>query len=177
MAAPACTIRPCAPGDEGALSLLGQATFLEAFAGTLRGGDIFGHCARKHSPQVYRDWLHDPAMHLWIAETAHGAAPVGYLVLSPPAELPLPDLSETDAEVRRVYLLHRFQGLGLGRRLMDMARDHARRLGRRRLLLGVYAQNHAAIGFYQALGYRPVGTRTFRVGETDCQDLILALAL
>jgi diamine N-acetyltransferase len=176
MAAPACLIRPCAPGDEGALSLLGQATFLEAFAGTLRGSDIFGHCARMHSLQVYRAWLHDPAMWLWVAETAQGAAPVGYLVLSP-ADLPLPDLAEADAEVKRVYLLHRFQGQGLGRRLMDTARECARQLGRRRLLLGVYAQNHEAIGFYQALGYRTVGTRTFRVGDTDCQDLILALEL
>jgi len=176
MGAPACTIRPCAAGDEAALTLLGQATFLEAFAGTLRGSDIFGHCTRMHSLQVYRDWLHDPGMRLWVAETVQGAAPVGYLVLSP-AELPLPDLSEADAEVKRVYLLHRFQGLGLGRRLMDMARDSARQLDRRRLLLGVYAQNLAAIGFYQKLGYRPVGTRTFRVGDTDCQDLILGLAL
>jgi ribosomal protein S18 acetylase RimI-like enzyme len=156
--------------------VLGQATFLEAFAGTLRGSDIFGHCARMHSLQRYRDWLHDPSMDLWVAEAAAGAAPVGYCVLSP-AELPLADLQEADAEVKRVYLLHRFQGLGLGRRLMDTARDRAQQLGKRRLLLGVYAQNHAAIGFYQTLGYHPVGTRTFRVGQTDCQDLILALAL
>lgn len=176
MAAPACTLRRCTPGDEVALTLLGQATFLEAFAGTLRGSDIFGHCTRMHSLQVYRDWLHDPAMQLWMTETVEGAAPVGYLVLSP-ADLPLPDLSEADAEVKRVYLLHRFQGLGLGRRLMDAARDHARQLGRRRLLLGVYAQNHPAIAFYRRLGYHPVGTRTFRVGETDCQDLILGLTL
>lgn len=176
MAAAACNIRPCAPGDEAALTLLGQATFLEAFAGTLHGSDIFAHCARMHSPQQYARWLQDPTMHLWVAETTHGATPVGYLVLSP-ADLPLPDLSEADAEVKRVYLLHRFQGLGLGRRLMDIARDRARQLGRRRLLLGVYAQNHAAIGFYRTLGYHPVGTRTFRVGDTDCQDLILGLTL
>ncbi|HTW75972.1 MAG TPA: GNAT family N-acetyltransferase [Steroidobacteraceae bacterium] len=176
MAAPACSIRPCAPGDEAALALLGQASFLEAFAGTLRGSDILRHCERMHAPQVYRDWLRDPAMHLWIAEVTQGAAPVGYCVLAP-ADLPLPDLGEADAEVKRVYLLHRFQGLGLGRRLMDTAREQARALGRRRLLLGVYGQNHAAIGFYESLGYRPVGTRVFRVGESDCQDLILALAL
>ena len=29
------TIRPCVPGDEAALALVGQATFLETYAGVL----------------------------------------------------------------------------------------------------------------------------------------------
>jgi diamine N-acetyltransferase len=41
--------------DAAALSLLGQATFLEAFAGILNGPDILAHCAKAHSADVYRD--------------------------------------------------------------------------------------------------------------------------
>jgi ribosomal protein S18 acetylase RimI-like enzyme len=171
-----CVIRPAAPGDEAALALLGQATFLESFAGTLRGRDIAIHCERAHAPRVYRDWLAAADAHVWLAEAAHGGAPVGYLVLAP-ADLPLPDLSPQDLEIKRVYLLHRFQGAGLGRGLMEAARARAVERGARRLLLGVYSRNDAAIGFYQRLGYRSVGRRIFRVGESDCQDLILARML
>ena len=41
-----CEIRPSTAVDAPALSLLGQATFLEAFAGILDGPDILAHCAR-----------------------------------------------------------------------------------------------------------------------------------
>jgi len=175
-AVPSCRIRACLPGDEQALALVGQATFLEAFAGLLRGSDILEHCAHKHTAQVYRAWLQDEGVECWLVEAEAGAAAVGYLVLTP-AELPLSDLDATDLEVRRVYLLHRFQGVGLGRQLMDLARERAMRRGARRLLLGVFSQNHAAIAFYRALGYVAVGTRSFQVGAMLCEDLLLALKL
>lgn len=178
-AAPACVIRTAQAGDEAALALLGQASFLEAFAGTLRARDILEHCAHKHAVEVYRDWLADADCDVWIAEAREGAAPVGYLVMCPPTAegLPLEDLDAQDAEIRRIYLLHRFQGSGLGAALMHCARERAMQRAARRLVLGVYAGNHAAIAFYQAQGFRTVGRRSFRVGETDCEDLILACAL
>jgi ribosomal protein S18 acetylase RimI-like enzyme len=173
---PDCVIRACVRADEAALALVGQATFLEAFAGTLRGPDIAAHCEHAHHPQVYRAWLQDASARAWLAETVHGAAPVGYAVLAA-ADLPLADIAPDDLEIKRVYLLHRFQGVGLGRRLMDSARVHAEQRGGRRLLLGVNKGNSSALAFYRALGYDTVGSRIFRVGATDCQDLILALPL
>ncbi|HEX4050939.1 MAG TPA: GNAT family N-acetyltransferase [Steroidobacteraceae bacterium] len=177
--APACLIRTGSPGDEAALALLGQASFLEAFAGTLRGADILEHCAHKHAREVYRHWLADAHYDIWIAEARQGGAQVGYLVMCPPtpAELPLADLDERDAEIKRIYLLHRFQGLGLGAALLRSARERATQRAARRLVLGVYAGNAAAIAFYQAQGFCTVGRRSFRVGESDCEDLILACTL
>ena len=178
-AAPTCIIRECVAGDEEALSLIGQATFLEAFAGTLRGIDILEHCRHKHSPELYRSWLADARIDSWLAEVRQGAAAVGYLVMmgAGSADLPLVDLNERDAEIRRIYLLPRFQGQGLGRALMRAARERAQQRGARRLVLGVYSGNHAAIGFYESEGFRRAGRRTFRVGQTDCEDLILVQAL
>jgi ribosomal protein S18 acetylase RimI-like enzyme len=166
------SVRVCQPGDEHELSLVGQATFLDAFAGVLRGEDIRLHCARQHAPEIYRAYLEDPRTCIWIAEADPGQAPVGYLVAAP-ANLPLPDLTDDDTEVKRLYLLHRVQRAGLGRRLIDCAATFAARGGSRRLLLGVYDRNHAAIGFYEHLGFSRIGTRTFRVGAHDYDDLIL----
>ncbi|HTL68923.1 MAG TPA: GNAT family N-acetyltransferase [Lacunisphaera sp.] len=170
------TIRRCAVGDEHVLALVGQAAFLEAFAGEISGQDLMAHCRHQHSVEKYAAWLADGHTAIWIAEVDPGRAPIGYLVLTSP-DLPLPDLTAQDLEVKRIYLLHRFQGGGLGARLMDEARRHAEAVGCRRLLLGVYRKNAAAIGFYERLGYRRVGTRSFKVGENIYQDLILALAL
>ena len=169
-------IRPCVPGDESALALIGQATFLETFAGILPGPDIVAHCRRQHAEEKYAAWLSDARTFAWLAEAEPGRAPIGFLVLTAP-DLPLADLSDRDLEIKRVYLLRRFQGVGLGARLMHTASAKARELGSRRLLLGVYSGNETAIGFYERLGYRRVGERSFVVGSLTCRDYILGLSL
>ena len=169
-------IRPCVKGDEAALALVGQATFLEAFAGILDGADVIAHCQRQHNVELYRDWLALPAMRLWLAEATPGGAPVGYLVLSP-ASLPVADPRQDDLEIKRIYLLHRFQGQRVGQRLMQAALDQARAAGAGRVLLGVYAENHDALAFYARCGFAQLGRRTFRVGRTDYQDVILGMTL
>jgi len=169
-------LRPCVAGDEQTLSLVGQASFLEAFAGVLPGADILQHCQVQHATSKYAHWLADGLTRIWLAEAQPGAAPVAYLVLTQP-DLPLADLTDADLEVKRVYALYRYQGCGLGRRLMQAAEDEARRRGARRLLLGVYGGNADAIAFYRRLGYAQVGTRTFQVGANRYNDLILGLEL
>jgi diamine N-acetyltransferase len=169
-------VRACAAGDEHALALVGQATFLETFAGVLSGADILAHCESQHAPEIYRAWLSDPRVRTWIAEMEPGRAPVGYLVLAP-ANLPLSDRRDDDLEIKRIYLLQRLQGAGLGKRLMNEAIDHARQEGRSRLLLGVYGQNDRAIAFYERCGFRSIGERQFLVGHTYHDDLILGLDL
>lgn len=170
------SIRKCTPGDELALSMVGQATFLETFAGVLSGSDVLGHCVKQHSVNKYAAWLNDPDSAIWVAEVEPGQAPVGYLVLTTP-DLPLPDLSPQDLEVKRIYLLHRFHGLGLGARLMNEAHAFAQSGVTRRLLLGVYAHNSAAISFYRKLGYTQVGQRSFKVEENTYDDFIFAFHL
>ncbi len=170
------TLRVAMAADAALLSLVGQATFLESYAGTLGAADILAHCQRQHAPAVYEGWLVDPRSRCWLAQAEHGGAPVGYLVLAP-AAVPVPDPDPSDLEIKRVYLLHRFQGAGLGRQLVDAAAGHARLAGSRRLLLGVYSQNHAALAFYARTGFQRVGERTFRVGNSDYFDHLLGLAL
>lgn len=169
------SLRPCTHGDEAALALVGQATFLETFAGLLDGRDIIAHCARAHAADLYRSWLADPAHALWLAESHPGGAPVGYMVVAPP-QLPLPDTA-ADLELKRIYLLGKFQGGGLGKRLATTAIDHATQAGARRLLLGVYAHNSQAIGFYRHLGFSQVGSRKFNVGGKEYDDAIMGMSL
>lgn len=170
------SLRRCVAGDEAALALVGQATFLETFAGVLGGADILAHCAQAHAPGLYAQWLPAPGHALWLAEMAPGAAPVGYLVLAP-AQLPLHDLEADDLEIKRIYLLDKLRGQGLGKRLITLAGEHARTVGARRLLLGVYAHNAAAMAFYTRMGFVQRGSRQFNVGGKDYDDIIFGLSL
>ncbi|RIK81219.1 MAG: GNAT family N-acetyltransferase [Planctomycetota bacterium] len=173
---PSAHIRMALPGDAAALALVGAATFLESFAGVLDGRDIVAHCRQQHAEHVYAGWLADDAFRTWLVLADQGDAPVGYLVLGR-ADLPLDDLAADDWEVKRLYLLGRFQGGGLGRKLVQLAEEQALRRGGRRLLLGVYGRNERAIAFYRHMGFTTVGTRTFRVGARQYDDLVLGLNL
>lgn len=166
-------LRQASVEDAAALSLVGAATFLEAFAGVLFGTDILAHCQVQHAAERYAAWLADARYRLCLAELL--GAPVGFVVLSPP-DLPLPLLAD-DIELKRIYLLHRFQGTGLGRRLMEWSITEARNMGKRRLLLGVKADNRVAIHFYERHGFTRVGERKFLVGSMWCDDYLMARPL
>ena len=165
-------IRPCTAADAGALALVGQATFLETYSTVLPAADILAHCAREHGEARYADWLDQPAYRLWAAEVATTGVMVGYVMLSPP-DLPVPT-GAGDLEIKRIYLLSRFQGGGVGARLMATALEAARQAGARRVLLGVYGENRDAIAFYARQGFAEAGVRKFQVGANTYDDLVLA---
>lgn len=171
----AVAIRRADAGDAAALSLVGRATFLETFAGVLDGDGVLEHCEVPHSTATYARWLGDGESRLWLAEAALGA-PVGYAVLSAP-DLPAPDPGAGDVELKRIYLLSRFHGGGLGGRLLELAVDEARAMQRMRMLLGVYARNTRAISFYRGRGFAQVGVRRFRVGRREYDDAVMARPL
>ena len=165
-------VRRAQPADAASLALLGAATFLESYAHLLPAADILAHTAKQHAASHYARWLDDARTACWMAEHETGGAPLGYAVATPP-DLPLEGLGAGDLEIRRIYVLHRYQGIGLGRRLMQSVDAHAAAIGASRLLLGVYSRNEAALAFYARLGFVRAGTRQFRVGANDYFDYIL----
>lgn len=169
------TIRRAGPGDETALALVGAASFLESYAGIVDGQALIRHCQEHHTPAVYAAALADPAQALWLAEMAPGAAPVGYLHLSPPG-LPVPT-GPLDVEVKRIYVLSRLHAAGLGKRLMDTAITHARERGHANLVLGVYKGNTRALAFYGRAGFEALGEREFDVGGRVYCDWVMGRAL
>lgn len=167
-------LHPCSgPGCAETLSLIGAASFLENFAGFLPGEDVLAHCRNQHSRAKYESWLAASESRACLAEVR--GAPVGYALLCAP-DLPVRTTPD-DIELKRIYLLHRFQGSGVGAALMDWSIGTARALGKRRLILGVHEGNEKALAFYRQHGFTDAGTRSFQVGQTICSDLILALAV
>ena len=157
------------------LSLVGGASFLEAFADVLDGPDILAHWLKNHSVTKYAEYLTTPENRVYVAEVPPGNAPVGYIVCTAP-DFPMPT-GPGDYELRRIYLLHRFQGMGIGKALMDQAIACALELGYKRLLLGVYGENHGAIRFYEKAGFTQIGERFFTVGATTHHDAVMAREL
>jgi ribosomal protein S18 acetylase RimI-like enzyme len=85
--------------------------------------------------------------------------------------------AQRDLEIKRIYLLGRYHGDGVGKRLLSQAIRHAKLAGAARLLLGVYAGNASAIGFYRQQGFIDLTRRQFNVGGRDYDDQVMSLAL
>jgi len=166
-------IRPCTAADAGALALVGQATFLETYASNLPAADILAHCEHEHGAARYAGWLAQPDTYrLWAAEVAETGAAVGYAMLSPP-DLPVPT-GPRDLEIKRIYLMSRFHGGGVGARLMAVALEAATEARAPRVLLGVWGENETALAFYARQGFSRAGVRRFQVGANTYDDLVLA---
>ncbi len=168
-------IRRCGVEDAAVLALLGGATFLDAFSGMLPGRSIVEHCRVNHSAEAYAKYLSKPECRVWMAETVVEEGPVGYAMLTAP-DLPV-EVSGEDTELKRIYVLSRFHGSGTGKRLMEEAIAGARGMGKKRLLLGVHEGNERALGFYERAGFEVVGKRTFQMGFSVFEDLVLGLGL
>lgn len=168
------SLRTAVPGDEHALALVGQATFLETFAGILEGADVVAHCRDQHAAARYAAGLRRRSATLGIAEVPPGGAPVGYFWLDA-AQLPVADPRDTDVELKRIYVLSRFHGTGIGAGLLVAALAAARTRAAGRMLLGVYAGNERARAFYTRHGFRQVAERRFQVGHRSYDDAVLAL--
>ncbi len=167
-------IRRAAPDDAAALSLVGRATLLETYATLIGFADMLAFARGGHSEAAYQAFLDDPACAVWLAETPT-AVPVGFALVTQP-DLPV-ETDTADIELRRIYMLSKFHGGGLGRALIERALTHVREAGFKRLLIGVKEDNHRAIGFYRRMGGEQIGTRRFLVGETLFDDLIFAIGV
>lgn len=122
---------------------------------------------------------HIPRFQQQLAESTHqftlakiGPALVGFaaLELTP---LPSPNGEIRGAELERLYILPRFQGTGIGRRLMLAAEQLVREYGGEALWLTVWQGNIRAIGFYEHLGYRVLGVSNHTFGGEAYGNLVL----
>ena len=165
--------RRAGPGDAAKLSLIGAATFLETFANDHPGDGVVRFVRDHHSVAAWEASLAKPDTAVWLVEEAAGC-PVGYAALS---KASLPGTHPDDAELKRIYLLSRWHGGGIGAALFDAAEAEARARMAQRLVLSVYIKNFPAITFYQKRGFARIGEATFAEFPVEFADYVMAKPL
>lgn len=84
------------------------------------------------------------------------------------------DLGDPEAlEIGRIYVTRDFQGLGLGKALIDKAMEAARLAKKKTVWLGVWKKNGNAIAFYKKMGFAKSGTHDFYMGRKRQTDFIM----
>lgn len=164
--------RDAGPGDAALLADLSRRAFIETFGHLYRPEDLAAFL-RKLSEESWAAELAQPDLQVRLAEA--GGDPAGYIKLGPltlPVEPRRPAL-----ELRQLYLLRPYHGLGIAQALMEWVLAHARRRGAEELYLSVWSENHRARRFYERYGFVFVAPYAFMVGEQADEDEILRLDL
>jgi ribosomal protein S18 acetylase RimI-like enzyme len=160
------------PADAAAIDRVFRESFCDTFAHLYRPQDLESFLSA-FTLDAWQSELSDERFAFRVAE-ADGQA-VGYVKLGPPA-LPV-EAKGSSVELRQLYLLKGWHGLGIARALMDWAIDEAKARGAAELYLTVYTDNERARRLYERYGFVEVGPYHFMVGEQADEDIIMRLAL
>lgn len=156
-------IRRAGEADAAVVAMLGFVTFFEAYFEQDDAQDLAGYLAENFKPEAIRQEIEDPNAAFYICYADGYAAGYAKLLSGPSPE----GLTGSNPiELKRIYLVERYWGKGLGVRLLGHCEDEARRLGYNTLWLGVWQENRRGLNFYAKHGFRKAGTITFPYGST-----------
>ncbi len=163
-------IRQAIPGDAQTLSALAIDTYADAFAHSMQASDLAAHVEQHLLPHHFERIVKDDTV--LVAETQGRI--VGFIQWGS-ADVPPASASNTDQEVRRLYVYAPFQNQGIGTQLMDTALNHPSLRDAERIFLEVWEQNDGARRLYERYGFEVIGERTFHVesGAETSLDLIM----
>jgi GNAT superfamily N-acetyltransferase len=157
------TIRQADSNDARLISALGIVTFYEAYFEQDTPEDMANYLAETFSiEQMERD-IADPDATFYIALLDGKAVGYAKLLRNSTAE---GLTGASPIELKRIYLVERIWGRGVGSRLLDHCIEAARQAGHESIWLGVWEANARGLSFYRKHGFVRVGTITFPYGDT-----------
>lgn len=165
--------RRATTADALPLSTLATQVFLDTYATQGINEALAREAATVYAAEVFERRLRDAAVELWMVEA--GGYTVGFVDIAFATSCPVPGVH--GAEVFRLYVQRPFLRRGLGRALMARAGASARARGLDAIWLTVWAGNHAALAFYQSLGFRDIGTTEYVIGDVGHENRVLCRSL
>lgn len=165
-------IAPITAGQLDILVQLEQQTFTETFDGVYTPEDLRAFLLDKKSKEVLAAEMNAPGALFFLVW--YEQQPAGFLKLNlhkqPDNNGPLP---APVIEVEKIYVLQQFQGMRLGKLLIEHSFQVARDNKAKTIWLGVWEHNHKAIRFYQQQGFEKFGEHIFQIGNQADTDWLM----
>lgn len=155
-------IRRAVPGDVGCLAVLATQVWLHTYATQGISREIADYVLDRLTPRNFDVTLADPNSCVWVAELATNLVGLAVLTLGRPC----PHSGASAAELQTLYVQEHFMGQGVGAQLLHNVQATAQAVAHSPVWLAVNAHNHAAICFYQHMGYAKLGTMDFQLGAS-----------
>ncbi len=167
-------IRQATINDVRILQDIGRQTFSETFASSNSEANMQQYLSENFTVEQLTEELSHPQSDTFLAYAGDRA--IGYLKINHGnAQTEIRDAA--GLEIERIYVLREFHGKKIGQLLFDKARDCARKLGKTYLWLGVWEENHQAIGFYEKQGFTVFDKHIFKLGEDLQTDIMMRLPI
>ncbi|MFT4733986.1 MAG: ribosomal protein S18 acetylase RimI-like enzyme [Algoriphagus sp.] len=158
--------------DAETISLLAKKTFLESHSHSANQSDIDSYVEKHYSLDAISEDLSIEANIYFLIY--YGKEAVGYskVVLNTSIQDHEKSLS---TKLDRIYILEKFYGFGLGKKLLDFNLNLAKAKNQSDVWLYTWKGNHRAIAFYQKVGFEIIGSHDFKISETHANPNHLML--
>jgi ribosomal protein S18 acetylase RimI-like enzyme len=160
--------------DAERLAELAARTFPLACPPTTTAEDIAAFVAQNLSAARFAEYAADAGRAVLLADDGTGLSGYAMLVFAEPYDPQVAALlaHRPTAELSKIYVAPEHHGAGVAAELMAAAVRRAGERGAASVWLGTNRENVRAQRFYAKSGFRPVGTRRFRLGERWEDDLV-----
>lgn len=122
------------------------------------GRDLAAHLEKFYSNEKLLELFNDPCVKGILAEVK--GKPIGWMKL-------FDDKTNKKFYVSSLYVLPKYQGIGIGKMLMMYAEKAAKELKHDKIWLGVMKDNTKTIDWYGKLGFKFVEQEPFIMGNTE----------
>lgn len=157
------SIKRAGVDDARLLAIIGTVSFYEAYFEQDTPIVIANYLCDNFSVEQMTAELNDPNAAFFIALQNEKA--VGYAKLLSNAKAEGVSGSRP-IELKRIYLVERVWGSGIGEALLSHCEDFGRSSGHDTIWLGVWQENQRGQRFYAKHGFSKVGTITFPYGDS-----------
>lgn len=167
-------IRKVYPFDIDTLLTLSRKTFYDAFEHLNNPEDFEAYTSKAFTREQLLSEINNPDSEFYFAMLNDEA--VGYIKLNyrgAQAEFQDP----AAVEVSRIYVLANQQGKKIGNQLLDFTINKAIDNKMTYIWLGVWEHNHAAMRFYERIGFKAFSSHHFMVGNDQQTDILMKLEL
>lgn len=174
------SIRVAKATDVHELVLLAARTFPLACPPEMDRSAISDFVHNELSAEVFGQWIAENDTYVLVA--TDGAMLVGYSVcingeVPTNAQLEQDLPAESTVVLSKFYVDPDFHGAGVSHKMMSHVLEHFLTTSHQWMWLGTNAANARAIGFYERVGFKHIGTRQFEVGGVTAEDVVLARQL
>jgi ribosomal protein S18 acetylase RimI-like enzyme len=168
-------LRPATAADVPALTLLAQASFVDAFGQLYSKADLAAFLNEAKSEAATAALVADPNGAMQVAE--RGGEPIAYCKIGYKCGWPDQARGNRAMELKQLYAAASATGSGVGSALMDWAVAAFRAAGADEIQLSVYSGNLGAQRFYQRYGFEKIADVTFKVGEQIDEEYLFSVLL
>lgn len=162
--------KKCSVRDLDQLVQISKSTFIDAFEADNNPDDFKVYIDFAFNNSKLAEELKNPCVSFYFVYSDNDL--VGYFKLN--ENDAQTDLEREDSlELERIYVIREFQGIGLGKCMLQQVKKLASQSIKTFLWLGVWEHNKAAIKFYEINGFSKFGMHSYNIGKDKQMDWLM----